>query len=577
MRGRVIFADSEQPLRRATLRLRKEFNRDFLKRTVSGKRGEFSFQDVPAGTYYIDVDAPGVVSLDNGVSFTDLGFSVDDSGLTLVTVDGDNEVKTEVRAVRGAVIAGRIAYGDGEPATHAQVVLYRKKGETSALFFLNRPVFTDDRGVYRIEGLPTGEYVVGAIENHSGGRNTMPRDMAGLITAFHPAASNVGTATVVSVQTRSEIRDVNIKFAEEPRRVSGIVKWKQSNAAIKEALVFLRRVGDPPINVDYLGFVNTMTPPGEVNSDRLMFRDFYFFSLMSTNSPYVESDEKGRWEFLDIPQGTYIFSVEAPVPVDKPPKSKSSNDSPDDLDLLTGPDFSQGVLRGSAEVKIADKDVDNLVIEVTAGASIIGSVVIDGNPAPKNSVLIRTVFNGPQSFLNMPAPVNDDGSFVLRSVPAGALRLDIVEQNGATHFYLRSMTAKGLDLRNDPLTVAEGEQVTGVQIVLGTDLTTVEGHVVAASGGGSVAGAGVVLFPVDQRKWNTRSLWGHARADADGKFSLRLPPGEYVATAWSLANEPTEPLDVYLRSHLSMTRRITLRPNETQTIEVPAQTNSREP
>lgn len=135
VRGRVIFADSEQPLRRATLRLRKEFNRDFLKQTVSGKRGEFSFQDVPAGTYYIDVDAPGVVSLDNGVSFTDLGFSVDDSGLTLVTVDGDSEVKTEVRAVRGAVIAGRIAYGDGEPATHAQVVLYRKKGETSALFF----------------------------------------------------------------------------------------------------------------------------------------------------------------------------------------------------------------------------------------------------------------------------------------------------------------------------------------------------------------------------------------------------------------------------------------------------------
>src|ERR1051325_9371028 len=100
VRGRVILADSEQPLRRANVRLRKEFNRDFLKRTVSGTRGEFSFQGVPAGTYYIDVDSPGIISLRNGSSFTDLGYSLDHSSLALVTVDGHNDVKTEVHAVR---------------------------------------------------------------------------------------------------------------------------------------------------------------------------------------------------------------------------------------------------------------------------------------------------------------------------------------------------------------------------------------------------------------------------------------------------------------------------------------------
>jgi hypothetical protein len=136
VRGRVIFADSEQPLRRATVRLRKEFNREVLKRTVSGKRGEFSFQGVAAGTYYIDVDAPGVVSL-SSFSFTDLGYGVDDSSLTLVAVDGDNDVKTEIRAVRGAVISGRISYVDGEPATDAQLVLYRQKGQTPVLFFFD--------------------------------------------------------------------------------------------------------------------------------------------------------------------------------------------------------------------------------------------------------------------------------------------------------------------------------------------------------------------------------------------------------------------------------------------------------
>src|SRR5690349_11398167 len=189
VRGRVIFADSQQPLRRATLRLRKEFNREFLKRTISDKRGEFSFHGVPAGTYYIDVDAAGVISLANGVSFTELGFSIEDSSVALVTVDGTNEVKTEVRAIRGAVVTGRISYGDGEPATHAQIVLYRQKGQTPVLFFLDHPVLTDDRGVYRIEGLPAGEYVVGAIENSRAGLNTLPHDAAKLVTAFYPAAS----------------------------------------------------------------------------------------------------------------------------------------------------------------------------------------------------------------------------------------------------------------------------------------------------------------------------------------------------------------------------------------------------
>jgi hypothetical protein len=135
VRGRVILADSEQPLRRANVCLRKEFNRDVLKRTVSGKRGEFSFQDVPAGTYYIEADSPGVISLRNGVSFTDLGYSLDGSSLALITVDGTNDVKTEVRAVRGAVISGRISYADDEPATRAQLVLYRQMGQTSELFF----------------------------------------------------------------------------------------------------------------------------------------------------------------------------------------------------------------------------------------------------------------------------------------------------------------------------------------------------------------------------------------------------------------------------------------------------------
>jgi len=84
----------------------------------------------------------------------------------------------------------------------------------------------------------------------------------------------------------------------------------------------------------------------------------------------------------------------------------------------------------------------------------------------------------------------------------------------------------------------------------------------------SVAGAGVLLFRADQREWGTHSLWEIARADAEGRFSLRLAPGEYVAVAWSLKDEPTVPLDAYVRARMSTAQRVTLQPNETRTVEV---------
>jgi hypothetical protein len=116
-RGRVIFADTGQPLRRAILRLRKDFNLDYQKRTISSKNGDFVFAGLAAGTYYVEVDANGIVSRANGMSFSNLGFSVDEAMLQQVTVDGDNDVKTEIRVTRGGAITGRISCGDGEPET----------------------------------------------------------------------------------------------------------------------------------------------------------------------------------------------------------------------------------------------------------------------------------------------------------------------------------------------------------------------------------------------------------------------------------------------------------------------------
>jgi hypothetical protein len=570
IRGRVIFADSEQPLRRAVLRLRKDFNRDFLKRTISSKRGDFRFQDIPAGTYYVDVEAPGIVSLSNGVSFTNFGFSIEEAGLTQVTVDGSNDLKTEVKVIRGGVITGRVAYADGEPATHARIVLYRQRGQTRVLFFRAASLITDDRGIYRIEGLPAGQYFIGAVENHSGGDQTFPRNGSGLVTAYHPSATSIDTATPITVEPGSDAREVNIKFDAEPLRLSGTIRWKDGNAPVKRATVFLRRMDEPKSDLDPQRFLKIITPLADVDNDDLMMRDMFFFTLLTTNAPYLEADESGHFSFLDVPEGTYSLSVEAPLPSDKPVAPKpEKQEFAFDFNL---PDFSNGLARGRAEVTIEDKNVDDVLIELSEGASIAGSVVIEGEPLDVPKVAVDAISEGSQTLFNLPSYVKKDRTFLIQSLPAGAVRIDIVEARDA-NYYIRSITGKGLDLLNEPLPLAEGERVTGVRIVLGSDLATVEGRLVAASGR-SVPGGGVVLVPVDQRKRNTSSLIRLARADSEGKFSMRLAPGEYLTFAWSVMDEPTLALEAYIKQNSATAQRITLQPDETKVLDIQTSKNA---
>src|SRR5262249_49480903 len=121
-----------------------------------------------------------------------------------------------------------------EPIAKAQIKLYqivngkiRPADSTSRV--LNRNVIeTDSRGIYRIAGLSTGEYVVRASESDEGGNPDEAAEGSytdgSLMVAFHPKALRAQDATSVQVQQGSETRDVDIRLVDRiPHRVSGIV------------------------------------------------------------------------------------------------------------------------------------------------------------------------------------------------------------------------------------------------------------------------------------------------------------------------------------------------------------------
>jgi hypothetical protein len=78
-------------------------------------------------------------------------------------------VSTDVTLERGAAISGNITYDDGGPAGELQVTalsrMHQEGKETWAQFKSLpgdefKPIYIDDRGNYRISGLPAGKYLV---------------------------------------------------------------------------------------------------------------------------------------------------------------------------------------------------------------------------------------------------------------------------------------------------------------------------------------------------------------------------------------------------------------------------------
>ena len=135
--------------------------------------GSFRFPAVSPGNYYVIADKLGFVSPIGALTRADLEHPTDQSLarmaklLTGVTVVANKNSEVKVQLHLGAVVAGTVRFDDGSPDTGARVQLKTRddKGKwtlyrTTALGSFFGDVHTDDRGQYRITGLPAGQYVL---------------------------------------------------------------------------------------------------------------------------------------------------------------------------------------------------------------------------------------------------------------------------------------------------------------------------------------------------------------------------------------------------------------------------------
>lgn len=179
--GTAYCADTNLPARNGQIILVSTSgdNRGIKSIVSTDLNGRFALRKVPEGRYYIAAMLPGYVDLLAHISASRLGEMSPEERKKFdllnptVDVSASQPANVSLRLERGAEIDGTVTYDDGSPAISLQVELKPKSRQADAKDTQEETVFsdlssldqvmrlTDERGRFRILGVPPGEYLVG--------------------------------------------------------------------------------------------------------------------------------------------------------------------------------------------------------------------------------------------------------------------------------------------------------------------------------------------------------------------------------------------------------------------------------
>jgi hypothetical protein len=157
LRGRVVAADTGQPLRKAQVRIFAAELRENRMATTDAD-GKYEFKELPAGRYNVSASKGSYVVLQYGQQ------RPFEAGRPVEILDRQTVEKVDFALPRGGVITGRILDEFGEPLADAQVAAqrYQNMGGRRRLVPAGRPAMTNDIGEFRLFAIPPGQYYLSA-------------------------------------------------------------------------------------------------------------------------------------------------------------------------------------------------------------------------------------------------------------------------------------------------------------------------------------------------------------------------------------------------------------------------------
>lgn len=512
IRGRVFAADTNRPLNaaRVTVSALDAGGRGAAASTDAD--GRYEIKELPAGRYTVAVNRSGYLRLTYGQR------QPLERGRQLSVADKEVVSNVDFLLPRMSLISGRIVNEKGEPIPRVRVLAMRTayfEGRRRLVPATGETVTTTDHmGQYRIVGLTPGSYFVmsDVRETWTVVENGVEQTL-GYAPTYFPGTPSIGDARRITVGVAEEASNNDFPLiAGRAADVSGMATDSQGRPLAGRRVTVMRE-----------------------------FRGPGFGMFMNTGSgATVRAD--GSFTIQKLPPGEY--KVETRAAMEAGASTQETAAVPIVLDGI---------------------DLDNVVLATSNGWSASGQVVADGGATPTGWMagfrVVAHPINGDQSVEQTGTAavdngrVLDNGTFTVSGIFGPARLRATVPDN----WIVKAIMQNGRDVTDAVFAPANGDALSGFQVMVSDRVTTLSGRVTDDKGVAQTDGT-VLVFSSDSARWADDSRFVQAtRPDQAGRYQIRgLPPGEYLAAAIDYVEEGMWNDPEYLASIRNLGQRFTL-------------------
>ena len=401
--------------------------------------------------------------------------------------------------IKGGVITGSVKTNTGDPIVGVRVraqMIRDGNGQRSRYGATTREHLTDDRGVYRIYGLPTGTYLVfaGGI-GYSGASGAYENDAP----TYSPSSLR-DSAAEISVRAGEETRDVDIRYRYE---VGHAIRGKAA----------------APAGTNAVGSTIMLTSTLDAGSQL-------------TESSYQQPGADG-FSFFGVADGTYDLTAESFLPngelmISEPRRVRVRGSDVSDIELITKPlagISGRVVLQESQAIECKGKK-----------RALLTEILISAWHNEKEAAQDQPQFVWA---LGGPSYPNPQGEISLRNLAAGQYQM--IARQFAKYWYLDSISLPAEPRTTKPgesngqrdavlnwTTLKAGDRLSGLIVKVAAGAASLRGELTIAEGSNLPGRAYVYLVPAEREKAKDVLRFLAAPISPDKKIVLNnIPPGRY--------------------------------------------------
>jgi Carboxypeptidase regulatory-like domain len=498
-------------------------NRSAIASARTDYQGNYRLTNVPAGRYTISTVAPTMVAQSDS--------PYGGPGKLITLAEGETVEKVDFTLVGGGVITGRITDADGAPVIDEHIQLNQVgQGLMRSPMMLNPFMYqTDDRGIYRIYGIPPGNYTVSVGASKEDGSVSYGGGSRGYFAlTYYPSVTDQSKATAIEVKEGSEASNIDITLGR-----------KEKTYVVTGRVVDENGQPVPGVAIGYGALMKNGQTGGFAGG--------------------MPSDAQGRFRFEGVLPGRYVTTL-----------------------WMYGNKSNNGY-SNPTQFEVLDSDISGLEIKMQQGATLSGVAVVEGTTdrsvlSQLNQMWVSAWPVGDRSQqMSWPelsrTQIAPDGTFTIKGLRPGKFSLSINPFPPVPGFKLSRVEHDGVAQREFEIT--QGTQITGVRLIIQYGSGSIRG-VIKTDGDAlpdarrmsigirpltETTGSQVPSIQVDQT--------GRYAIDSRGRFLIEgLPTGEYEVILNIYPNDGERRRPVSVRQRVSVTNgsesEVTLTINTTQ-------------